>query len=80
MRIQLNDTEFYAYTAGHAPRGDRDTVVFVHGAAMEHSVWSHQSRYFAYHGDNIAAVDLPGHNWFLLSDDGRAGVVGRRAR
>jgi len=62
MRIQLNDAEFYAYTAGHAPRGDRDTVVFVHGAAMEHSVWSHQSRYFAYHGDNIAAVDLPGHN------------------
>jgi len=62
MRIQLNNADYYAYTAGHAPRADRDTVVFVHGAAMDHSVWSHQSRYFAYHGCNIAAVDLPGHN------------------
>jgi len=62
MRIQFNAAEFYAYTAGHAPRDDRDTVVFVHGAAMDHSVWNHQSRHFAYHGYNIAAVDLPGHN------------------
>lgn len=62
MRIQLNDADYYAYTAGHAPRADRDTVVFVHGAAMDHSVWSHQSRYFAYHNYNIAAVDLPGHH------------------
>ena len=62
MRIQLNDADYYIYTAGHMPRADRDTVVFVHGAAMDHSVWSHQSRYFAYHGYNIAAVDLPGHN------------------
>ncbi|MGI9311666.1 MAG: alpha/beta fold hydrolase [bacterium] len=36
-------------------------MVFVHGAAMDHSVWSHQSRYFAYHGYNALALDLPGH-------------------
>ncbi|MGR3984611.1 MAG: alpha/beta hydrolase [Gammaproteobacteria bacterium] len=51
----------YAYTAGHAPQAARDTIVFVHGAAMEHSVWSHQSRYFAYHNYNVFALDLPGH-------------------
>lgn len=71
MRIQLNNADYYVYTAGHAPRADRDTVIFVHGAAMDHSVWSHQSRYFAYHGYNIAAVDLPGHHLSggdLLSD------------
>jgi pimeloyl-ACP methyl ester carboxylesterase len=35
--------------------------VFVHGAANDHSVWSLQSRYFAHHGFNVLAVDLPGH-------------------
>jgi pimeloyl-ACP methyl ester carboxylesterase len=36
-------------------------VVFVHGAANDHSVFALQSRYFAYHGLNVYAVDLPGH-------------------
>ena len=62
MSIKLDKTDYYAYTANHAPADDRDTIVFVHGAAMDHSVWSHQSRYFAYHGYNVLAVDLPGHN------------------
>ncbi len=64
MRLTLDtDTiDYYAYAANHAAEADRDTVVFVHGAAMDHSVWAHQSRYFAYHGYNVAAVDLPGHN------------------
>ena len=64
MRIKPDKagTGYYAYTANHAPEAGLDTVVFVHGAAMDHSVWSHQSRYFAYHGYNVLAVDLPGHN------------------
>ena len=37
------------------------TVVFVHGAGNDHSVWALQSRYFAHHGRNVLAVDLPGH-------------------
>ena len=37
------------------------TIVFVHGAAHDHSVWAWQSRYFAHHGFNVLAVDLPGH-------------------
>jgi pimeloyl-ACP methyl ester carboxylesterase len=35
--------------------------VFVHGAAHDHSVWALQSRYFAHHGFDVLAVDLPGH-------------------
>ena len=62
MRITYDNTDYYAYTANHPPADERDTIVFVHGAAMDHSVWSHQSRYFAYHGYNILALDLPGHN------------------
>jgi pimeloyl-ACP methyl ester carboxylesterase len=37
------------------------TLVFVHGAAHDHSVWALQSRYFAHHGFNVLAVDLPAH-------------------
>ncbi len=35
--------------------------MFVHGAAHDHSVWAWQARYFAHHGFNVLAVDLPGH-------------------
>ena len=36
-------------------------IVFLHGAGMDHSVWSLQSRWFAHHGFRALAVDLPGH-------------------
>src|SRR5690606_12177612 len=36
-------------------------IVFVHGAAFDHSVWQWQSRYFAHHGYSVLAVDLPAH-------------------
>ena len=51
----------YAYTGGkpHEPRAP--AIVFVHGAAFDHSVWQWQSRYFAHHGYTVLAVDLPGH-------------------
>jgi pimeloyl-ACP methyl ester carboxylesterase len=51
----------YAYTGTRALRLAQRTVVFVHGAANDHSVWTLQSRYFAHHGFNVLAVDLPGH-------------------
>ena len=52
------------------------TVVFVHGAANDHSVWALQSRYFAHHGCNVLAVDLPGHG----RSAGPAHAIGRGAR
>ncbi len=51
----------YAYTANRPTDTSLPAIVFVHGAANDHSVWSLQSRYFAYHGWNALAVDLPGH-------------------
>ncbi len=51
----------YAYTGGRQFDPARPTLVFIHGAANDHSVWSLQSRYFAWHGNNVLAVDLPGH-------------------
>ena len=63
MYLNIDGIDYYAYTGTHDPRDDLETVVFVHGATMDHSVWSHQSRYFAYHGYNVVALDLPGHKF-----------------
>jgi len=63
MYFKLNNSDYYAYTATHEHDNDLDTIVFVHGTSMDHTVWSHQSRYFGYHGYNVLAVDLPGHKF-----------------
>jgi len=54
-------TPAFAYTAAHEFDPARRTVVFVHGAGLDHSWWGLQSRYFGYHGFNVLAVDLPAH-------------------
>lgn len=61
MHLTVDNQKTYAYTANHRFDPARPTVVFLHGAANDHSVWVLQSRYFAYHGWNALAVDLPGH-------------------
>jgi pimeloyl-ACP methyl ester carboxylesterase len=61
MYLTVDNKKVYAYTANHPFVAAKPTVVFIHGAANDHSVWALQSRYFAYHGWNALAVDLPGH-------------------
>lgn len=61
MILDLMGHAAYAYTGGRAPNASLPTVVFIHGAQHDHSVWTLQSRYFAHHGFNVMAVDLPGH-------------------
>ncbi len=61
MRLTVDGSEIYAYTGARALDAALPTVMFVHGAAHDHSVWALQSRYFAHHGRNVLAVDLPGH-------------------
>lgn len=61
MLLTVDNHQVYAYTANHAIDASKPTIVFVHGAANDHSVWTLQSRYFAYHGWNVLAADLPGH-------------------
>ena len=36
-------------------------MIFVHGSGLSHMVWVLQTRYFAFHGYNALAIDLPGH-------------------
>lgn len=61
MQLIVDGTEIYAYTGARALIAAQPALLFVHGAAHDHSVWALQSRYFAHHGYNVLAVDLPGH-------------------
>jgi pimeloyl-ACP methyl ester carboxylesterase len=61
MILTLDGHSAYAYTAGKAFDAAQPTLLFVHGAQNDHSVWALQSRWFAHHGVNALALDLPGH-------------------
>lgn len=61
MKIELrNDTVCYGNGSGHAEPG-APAIVFLHGAGFDHGVWVMPARYFARHGFNVVAPDLPGH-------------------
>ena len=61
MNVTVDGKEGFAYTAAHAIDPARPSVVFLHGAGLDHSWFGLQSRYFGYHGRNVLALDLPGH-------------------
>lgn len=61
MLLTVRGAQAYAYTGTRPVEPSRPAVVFVHGAANDHSVWLLQSRYFAHHGRGVLALDLPGH-------------------
>ncbi len=61
MYITLNQQKIYAYTGGKPFDAAKPTLVFIHGVLNDHSVWILQTRYFAHHGFNVLAIDLPGH-------------------
>lgn len=61
MKFIVEGYPAYAYTGGRPFDPTLPAIVFIHGAALDHSVWQWQSRYFAHHGHGVLAVDLPGH-------------------
>ena len=61
MNLVVGGQAVYAYTGSRPFDPSQPTVLFVHGAANDHGVFALQSRYFAWHGRNVLAVDLPGH-------------------
>lgn len=61
MKLDVDGRQAYAYTGGKPLDPALTTVVFVHGALHDHSVWIQQTRYLAHHGFGVLAVDLPGH-------------------
>ena len=61
MEFTVDGRKAFAYTAAHAIDRSKPSVVFVHGAGLDHSWFGLQSRYFGHHGRNVLAADLPGH-------------------
>ena len=66
MDISLESTTIHASTGGKPFDVTQPTVVLLHGAGMDHTVWQLQSRAFAYRGYSVLSLDLPGHG---RSDD-----------
>ena len=61
MRVSVNGIETFVATGGRPFDPALPTIVFLHGAGMDHSVWALQTRWFAHHGYGVLAPDLPGH-------------------
>jgi pimeloyl-ACP methyl ester carboxylesterase len=61
MRLSVHGNEVFAATGGRVFDPALPTVVFLHGAGMDHSVWALLARAFAHHGFAVLAPDLPGH-------------------
>ena len=61
MLLKVQEREVYAGTGGRPFAPDRPALVFIHGAGLDHTCWQLQSRWFAWHGWSVLAVDLPGH-------------------
>lgn len=61
MIFDIQGVPAYCYTGGKPFDPARPAAVFIHGAQNDHSVWALQTRYFAHHGFNVLAPDLPGH-------------------
>lgn len=62
MYLTVDNQEIFASTGGVEFDKTKPTVVFIHGAGMDHRAWALQTRYFAFHGYSVLAPDLPGHS------------------
>jgi pimeloyl-ACP methyl ester carboxylesterase len=61
MQLTVDGRIVFAATGGRDFDPALPTVIFVHGAGMDRTVWTLQTRFFAYHGRGVLALDLPGH-------------------
>jgi pimeloyl-ACP methyl ester carboxylesterase len=61
MQITVDGKTVYAATGGRAFEAGKRTIIFVHGAGLDHTNWQLPARSFAWHGFNVLALDLPGH-------------------
>jgi pimeloyl-ACP methyl ester carboxylesterase len=61
MDLVVDGVNTYAATGGREHDPARPLVVFVHGAALDHTVWALLARWFAHRGYAVLAADLPGH-------------------
>ena len=63
MKFQVNNKEVFASTGGRPFDKKKPLIVFIHGSGLSHITWVLQTRYFAFHGYSVLAIDLPGHGY-----------------
>lgn len=61
MKLTVHGREAYAYTGGKPFDPALPSIVFIHGALHDHTVWTLLARWCAHHGFGVLAPDLPGH-------------------
>jgi pimeloyl-ACP methyl ester carboxylesterase len=61
MQLNIDGKDTFVATGGRHFDPSLPTIVFLHGAGFDHSVWMQLARSFAYHGFGVLAPDLPGH-------------------
>ena len=61
MNLKIGNERIFAYTGARRHQKAFQSVVFVHGTGMDHTVWLLPARFFAHHQFNVLAIDLPGH-------------------
>jgi pimeloyl-ACP methyl ester carboxylesterase len=61
VKLKVNNIEIFASTGGRLFDKNKPVIIFLHGSGFDHTVWMLQTRYFAFHGYSILALDLPGH-------------------
>jgi pimeloyl-ACP methyl ester carboxylesterase len=61
MQFIVDGAEVHAATGGRDFDAAQPLVVFLHGAALDHTVWALLARFFAHRGCAVLAPDLPGH-------------------
>lgn len=61
MQFTIDGHSVFGASGGRAHEPGRPLALFVHGAGLDHTVWALQSRWLAFHGWNVLALDLPDH-------------------
>ena len=62
MNILINNYKVNIRTGGYnLNKEKKPTLLLIHGAGMDGTVWQMQTRYLANKGINVLAIDLPGH-------------------
>lgn len=61
MEFEVRNKKVFVSTGGKPLDTNKPTLIMLHGAGMDRTVWSMQARFFAHHGFSVLNPDLPGH-------------------
>jgi len=61
MNVNVNGTSLFVGTGGVEWSPERPSLLLIHGAGLNRTVWVLLARYFSRHGYNLIVPDLPGH-------------------